>query len=266
MTTISSPQNPRIKQIRALRSRKERERTGLFFVEGVQLVAAALEHRAPIELLVVAPELLSSAVGREVARRLGSAAPRLEVTARVFASFSDREDVQGLGAVVRQRWTLLERVARGDRRCRVALDGVQYPGNLGTILRTSDAAGGAGAILIGPTADPHDPAAVRASTGAVFTQELSRASPAQLAAWAGARGATVVGASPGASVDYRLARYEAPVVLAMGSEGHGLSPTVRGLCRTLVHIPMVGSGDSLNLAIATGLVLYEVFRQQRPCG
>lgn len=264
MTPISSPQNLRIKQLRAPRSRKERERSGRLFIEGVQLVAAAVDHGAQLELLVLAPDLLRSPVGRDLARSLRASVPCLEVTPRVFASLASREDAQGIGAVVRQRWTSLERIPVADTRCWVALDGVQYPGNLGTILRSSDAAGGGGAILLGATADPYDPQAVRASTGTIFAQGLARATAERLAGWARQRGALVIGAAPGASLDYRLARYEAPVVVALGSEGHGLSRDVLALCDELVRIPMVGGADSLNLAVAAGLLLYEVFRQQRP--
>jgi RNA methyltransferase, TrmH family len=262
MTPISSLHNPRVKQLRALRSRRERDETGRFFIEGAQLVAAAAEQRAAIELLVVAPALLRSRFGQEVARELGRGLPTFEVTPEVLRSIAGRDDVQGLGAVVCQRWRRLDQLAAAS--CRVALDGVQYPGNLGTILRTSDATGGAGVVLLGPTADPHDPLAVRASTGAIFGQELARASPAELARWARGGGVAVVGAAPDATLDYRAVRYPARLLVAMGSEGQGLSGEVRELCDTLVRIPMVGRADSLNLAIATGLVLYEVFRQQRP--
>ena len=264
MTPISSLQNQHIKQIRALRNRKERDSSGLFYIDTAQLVAAAADHGAHIELLVVVPEQLRSPFCRGLAHRLRAAVPTIEVTAEVFGGLAGRDDTQGLGAVVRQRWTALDRLEDADDRCRVALDGVQYPGNLGTILRTCDAVGAAGVVLLGPTADPYDPAAARASTGAIFTQQLVRASPGQLAAWARGRGATVVGTAPEARLDYRAADYRAPLVLAMGSEGHGLSADMRAACDTLVRIPMVGAADSLNLAIAASLMLYEAFRQAQP--
>lgn len=263
MTPISSAHNPRIRQIRALHSRKEREASGLFYIDGAQLVAAALEHGAGIELLVAAPDLLRSPLARELAHRLRADVACVEVTAELFHLLAGREDVQGLGAVVRQRWTPLERLAPAGR-CLVALDSVQYPGNLGTILRTSEAAGGAGLVLLGRTADPYDPTAVRASTGAIFAQRLARATPAALGAWALRNGALVVGTSPAARLDYREAHYRAPLVLAMGGEAHGLSDEARAVCDTLVRIPMVGAADSLNLAVATGLMLYEAYRQRAP--
>jgi RNA methyltransferase, TrmH family len=265
MTPISSSHNPRIKQIRALRTRKERERTGQFFVEGIQVVAEAVRQRAAVETLVVAPDLLTSRFGCAVVEQArGAGVAYLEVTPAVLDSLTAKEASQGIAAVVRQRWERLDHIRFDDARCWVALEGVQYPGNLGTILRTSDAVGGAGAILLGPTADPFDPTAVRASTGAIFGQRLVRASLDEFAAWKRCWGVRVIGTSPAAPADYRAARYAPPVVLALGSEGDGLSADLRALCDLTVRIPMVGRGDSLNLAIAAGLVLYELYRQQQP--
>jgi TrmH family RNA methyltransferase len=146
----------------------------------------------------------------------------------------------------------------------VALDAIQYPGNLGTILRTCDATGAAGVILLGATSDPYDPESVRASVGAIFSLQLARASPAEFAAWKRERGISVAGTSPAAALDYRAAAYAPPVVLLMGCERSGLPPALQALCDVLVRIPMVGRSDSLNLAVATSLMLYEVFRQRRP--
>jgi TrmH family RNA methyltransferase len=265
MTLISSLHNSHIKQIRALRSRKERERTGQFFAAGIQIVVEATRQGAGVETLVVAPKLLTSRLGREVVGQLRHAGVAcLEVTPEVFDSLTERESAQGLGAVVRQRWERLSCVQLNDERCWVVLEGVQYPGNLGAILRTSDATGGAGVILLGATADPFDPTALRASTGAIFSQRLVRANLAEFAAWRGRQIALVIGTSPAASADYRSIRYAAPLVLALGSEGSGLSAELRALCDRTIRIPMVGQSDSLNLAIAAALVLYEVYRHQRP--
>src|SRR5262245_58647159 len=260
---IASRNNPKVKAIRDLRHRKERERSGLFFIESIHLVAAAIELCAPIELLVVAPDLLASRFARELLReqrQRGVAC--LEVTAEVFESLASKEAAQGIGAVVRQRWDALECVRPGGD-CWVALEAIHYPGNLGTILRTSDAVGGAGAILLGPTTDPYDPAAVRASMGAIFSQRLVRTGLGEFAAWARRHGCTVIGASPAAALDYQAVAYEPPLVLLMGSEPRGLSAEGLGLCNTVVSIPMVGHNDSLNLSVAASVMLYEVFNQRR---
>jgi TrmH family RNA methyltransferase len=185
------------------------------------------------------------------------------VTAAVFASLSDKEGKHGIGAVVRQRWDSLASIRPEDGLCWIALGTVQYPGNLGTILRVSDAVGGAGGLLIGHTADPYDPTAVRASTGAVLSQRLVRTHLEDFARWKQQHQITLIGASPAATLDYRDVAYPAPLALFMGSEGRGLSPQEQALCDRMVRIPMVGRSDSLNLAVATSLLLYEIFHQRR---
>lgn len=261
---ITSRSNPGVKRVRSLRSRQERERTGLFFVEGVQLVVEAAQQSAPIEEVVLAPELLTSSLGWEVVRQQQArGVPCLEVTAEVFASLSLKEGPQGIGAVVRQQWETLERVDPSDGLCWVALESVQLPGNLGTILRTGAAVGAAGAVLIGSAADPYDPTALRASMGAIFSQRLARATFAAFVDWTRQHGSQIVGASPAAETDYRAASYHRPLVLLMGGEQRGLSAQQQARCDQVVRIPMVGRVDSLNLAVATGLMLYEVFYQ---CG
>lgn len=261
---ISSRGNPIVKAIRGLASRKERERSGQFFVDGLHMVAAAAQQHADIATCVVAPELLISAFGRELARSLEqSGAHMVEVTADIFHSLAAREHAQGIGVVARQRWHDLARVRPETGQCWVALDTVHYPGNLGAILRTCDAVGGAGVILLGNTTDPYDPAAVRASLGAIFSQRLVRASFAEFAAWRLRHHLAVVGTSPAATLEYQAVAYRPPLVLLMGSEPRGLSREQQALCDAVVNIPMVGQSDSLNLAVATGIMLYEIFNQQR---
>jgi TrmH family RNA methyltransferase len=261
---ISSTSNATIKRIRALRQRKERERSGLFFIEGIRLVAEAVQVGAALETLVVAPELLHSTFARElVAAQREADVACLDVTPAVFQSLSAKDGPQGLGAVMRQQWEPLEQLQLAPDACCVALDAVQDPGNLGTILRTCDAVGCAGVVLLGASTDPYDPAALRASMGAVFTQRLARASAEQFLAWTRQHGYTVVGAAGAAPHDYQGVRYPRPLVLLMGSEREGLSQEQQAACDLLVSIPMVGRSDSLNLAVATGVLLYEIFNQQR---
>jgi TrmH family RNA methyltransferase len=164
---ITSSHNQHIKQIRALASRKERERTGLFFVEGIHLVLEADQTGAPIELLVVASELLRSPRARDLVQRAGDRGVRtLTVSGSVFQEIAPRTTVQGVGAVVHQRWTPFADLPPPQRLGLIALNGTQYPGNLGTIIRTGDAAGADGIVLLDATSDPYDPIAVRASVGA----------------------------------------------------------------------------------------------------
>jgi len=261
-TIISSANNPRIKFVRNLRRRAIREESGQFFVEGIRAVAEAVQLCAEVETLIVASSLLTSALAHEVIQKAPRSA-RLEVTADVFRSLSAQENPQGIGAVVRQDWTELDAVQADLGLCWVALESVQYPGNLGTVLRTSEAVGGAGVILLGHATDPYDPLCVRASMGAVFSQRLVRTDLDGFLAWTRRSGAVTVGTSPSAATDYHGVSYPSPLVLLMGSEQHGLSAHLIAACDHLVCIPMVGRCDSLNLAVSAGTVLYEVFNQRR---
>ena len=188
----------------------------------------------------------------------------------MFLRLSRAEEPQWIGAVVRQRWDTLpvapSSPAATGGLCWVALDQVHSPGNLGTILRTGDAVGASGLILIGDSVDPYDPACVRATMGAIFAQRLVRATPQEFASWKQGNDFRLVGTSPHAAHDYRAVSYPAQTVLFMGGEKKGLSDEQQRLCDDLVRIPMVGRSDSLNLAVATGVLLYEVFNQRRKMG
>lgn len=260
---VSSKSNPAVKRIRGLNRRKTREAEGVFFVEGLRLVGEALATGARIEQVVVAPQVLRSRFGTELVERLcTSGVQLLEVTPDVFASLAGKDHPQGIGAVVHQRWGRLETLEPGPMGW-VALHEIQDPGNLGTILRTSDAAGTAGVILLGATTDPYDPTAVRASMGAVFSQAIARTDLATFLAWAQNRQLPVIATSDAALDDYESVNYPLPLLLLMGSEQKGLPPEALAAADLAVRIPMAGRSDSLNLAVATGIVLFRVVSQSR---
>lgn len=261
---ISSQNNPRIKHIRALRQRKERDQTGLAFIEGIRIVAEAATQADTIETLVVAPELLSSSFAQELVQdQQNKGIPYLEVTPEVFGGFSVKEGPQGIGAIIRQRWETLANITISDEFCWVALDAVQDPGNLGAILRTCDAVGCSGVILLGQSTDPYDATALRASMGAIFTQRLVKASFADFVSWKRQYSYTVAGTSGASARDYQSVVYNFPTILLMGSERLGLSPEQQAACDLNVSLPMVGRADSLNLAVATGVMLYHLFAAYR---
>jgi len=276
MTHFLSPQprintweDARLQSIRALGKRQERDRTGTFFAEGLRFVGQAVAQNAQIEAVLVVPKTLEHPFGLRLRRQLEQKrVPVWEITPELFLRLSRAEEPQWIGAVVRQRWDMLAAVhsSPSPGLCWVALDQVHSPGNLGTILRTGDAVGASGLILIGDSVDPYDPACVRATMGAIFAQRLVRATAGEFAAWKRRGGFRLMGTSPHAAHDYRAVTYPAQTVLFMGGEKKGLSEERQRLCDDLVRIPMVGRGDSLNLAIATGVLLYEVFNQRRKSG
>lgn len=266
---LTSSRNPRIKAIRALSQRKKRRETGLFFAEGIRLAGEAVQTGADIETLVVAPELLRSDFGRDTVQRAErDGVEVLYVSDDVFQTLSRKDGPQGLGAVVRQRWTVLDDIGADDSTPDktlgwVVLEDVGNPGNLGSVLRTCEAVGASGVILLGDTADPYDPASVRGSMGSIFTQRVVRTELESLISWRNKTDLPMVGASDTATVDYREAGYAPPVLLCLGSEQHGLSETHLAACDQIVRIPMVGRADSLNLAVAAGVLLYDVFNWAR---
>jgi RNA methyltransferase, TrmH family len=201
-----------------------------------------------------------------VADQEGRGVPVARLTDELFGRISDRDGPSGLAAIVRTRTTPLASLAAGPGALFVALHEVGNPGNLGTIVRTASAAGAAGVILIGPAADPHDPAAVKASMGALFDVPVAAADTADaFLAWAAERGVTVAATSGRAPESYWDADYPLPLALLLGSEGAGLPPAL--LDRVAadggleLRVPMTGTAESLNLAVAAGVLLYEVRRR-----
>lgn len=264
MMIITSRANARVKQFRKLRERKERQKTGLFTIEGLRIVAEAVEQGADIESLFVAPDLLVSDFGQELVTRIkNSGVEVFDVSGDVFRSLSLKDGPKGMAAVVRQRWMNLEDVLLFTGENWTALESIQNPGNLGTIMRTQDAVGAPGLILLDQSTDPYDPAAMRGSMGAIFTQKLVKASFAEFADWKGQMKYPLMGTSDEAKVDFQDVAYPDPVLLLMGSERQGLSAEQMAVCDEMVSIPMVGQNDSLNLAVATGVMLYEIFNQRR---
>jgi RNA methyltransferase, TrmH family len=261
---ITSSANPLVKRMRALSDRKHRRREGAFVVEGIQPVWQAVEAGAEVEALVVAPGLLSSPAAVEMVERQEAAGVRVvRVSSELFARISGRDGPSGLAAVVRGRPIPVGSLAAGPDSLFVALHEIGNPGNLGTIIRTAGAAGAAGVILLGPAADPFDPAAVKASMGALFTVPVGHAAGAEeFFAWAAGAGVTVVTTSASATDSFWDVSYRRPTALLLGAEGPGLPADVLARGHLRVAIPMVGTAESLNLAVAAALLLYEAQRDQ----
>jgi TrmH family RNA methyltransferase len=256
---ITSLTNERVKAIRALEMRKERKETGLFVAEGVSILITAREAGFVPET-VVCQAGTASGVARELVEwALAAGGEALEVSEAVLAKLASKDNPQSMLGVFRQRWA----EAPGPRAVQkdaswLALEEVRDPGNLGTIVRTVDAVGAAGVILIGTCCDPYSREAVRATMGSIFAVPLVRMSREQFLSWRAAWPGDVVGTHLEASEDFRKASYKGPVLLLMGSEGPGLSESLTRTSTKLVKIPMSGKLDSLNLAVATALALYQI--------
>jgi TrmH family RNA methyltransferase len=262
--TITSLQNERVKMIRALHMRKERRETGLFVAEGASLLVTARDSGWKPKILVFLAGSATAGVARDLVRWAEAAAAEcLEVSQAVLAKLAAKDNPQTMLGVFEQEWSPLPAPATvsGDALW-VGLEAVRDPGNLGTIIRTVDAVGASGVALIGPSVDPYSREAVRATMGSIFNVPLARASTQDGLAWVQRWRGDVVGAHLRASTDFRSVAYGPPTLLLMGSEGPGLSSELSAACTRLVRIPMAGRIDSLNLAVATALMLYEIRRGQ----
>lgn len=257
---ITSLANPLVKDIRALHQKKHRDETGLFIAEGQKLVRDAVDGGWPVEMLAYAASHAGeAAIGALAAETKAGGGAVLEVSAQVLEKITRRENPQTVVGVFRQK--LAPESAIGREGIWVALDRVRDPGNLGTIVRTADAAGLAGVALVGAACDPFGLEAVRATMGSIFHVPLAQTSEAGLVAAAKRHGARIVGTHlSAATIDYREADYCAPLILLMGNEQQGLTETLAAHCDQLVRIPMRGRADSLNLAVSTGVMVYEALR------
>jgi len=258
---ISSATNPLVKRMRLLGDRKHRRREGAFVVEGIQPVWQAVEAGADVEVLVVAPDLIGSPAAGMVAAQEAAGIRVARLTGELFARVSARDGPSGLAAIVRGRVPGLASLPVAPGAVFVALHEIGNPGNLGTIIRTADAAGGSGVALIGAAADPFDPVAVKASMGALFAVPVARAAdPAEFFAWAAGSAVTVITTSAKARTSFWEAGYPRPLALLLGAEGAGLPDGVLAAGDLQVRIPMTGTAESLNLAVAAGLLLYQARR------
>ncbi len=251
---ITSLHNPKLKEVRALLTqRKARAERQAFVAEGIHHVGAAVEAGAALEGIFYAPDLLASPFARQLVADLAERVPCHPVSAPVFTALAEKDHPQGILAVVRQQWTALDAVR--TPWC-VALVRPQDPGNVGSVLRTMNAVGAGALMVVGAGVDIFHPSAVRASLGAIFYPPLVRAEWADLVAWAHARGYALIGTDEHASHDYRAQPYPRPCVLVMGSERQGLTSAEAAACTTVVRLPMQGRVTSLNLAVASAVILY----------
>ena len=254
---VTSLTNPTVKAARALHMRKAREETGRFLAEGLKIVAEAVElGRAPRTLLFSPEAGAHPLLRRAVAAAEGAGGEAIGVSRDILAKISRRDNPQTVLAVFDQAFTPLGELRPNAARCWVALQAVRDPGNLGAVIRTADAAGCGGVILVGDCCDPYSVEAVRATMGSVFAVKIAKAGVEEFVAWRRAWPGSVVGTLLTAATDFRAATYSAPSLILMGNEQAGLPPELAAICDVVVKIPMRGRADSLNLAVATGIMIY----------
>jgi len=257
---ITSLQNDRIKAIRALEMRKVRRETGLFVAEGASILVTARDQGHQPRTLAYQAGSTAGGIARGLVwSALEAGAEVLEVTEAILGKIASKDNPQSMLGVFEQRWIeppSPEGVA-GEATW-LALEEVRDPGNLGTIIRTAHAVGAAGLLLVGNCCDPYSRECVRATMGSIFAVPVARMTHDAFLDWRPSWPGDVVGTHLAGTEDFRRVEYRAPVLLVMGSEGPGLSAEMAPACSRLVRIPMAPGIDSLNLAVATALALYQV--------
>ena len=250
------------RRVRALQDRRTRLAEGIVFVEGIRQVIDAVESAAEIEAILVDPSRLRSARAWEMLDLAGQAGIEIvQLNPADFERLSSRDNPVGLAATVRWQPEDLRFVEPSTKGVYLATDDVRDPGNLGTIMRTADALGAAGLITHRGTDTGH-PTAMRSSLGSAFRLPVhTTATLNELFYWAHSNGVSIYGTSANVDVDLPNAAISIPAVLLLGNEALGLSDEVLDRCDGLLRIPMAGSASSLNVAVAAGILLYEIGRR-----
>ena len=259
---VTSLANPLIKDIKALALKKFRDQQNAFMAEGLKLVIDALDLGWQIRTLVFAKAGRgNAAVEKVAARTVAAGGTVLEVSEKVLVAITRRDNPQMVVGVFSQKFLALRDIRADNGDVWVALDRVRDPGNLGTVIRTVDAVGAKGVILVGDTTDPFSVETVRATMGSIFAVPIARATTETFLAWRGGFSGLVAGTHLKGAVDYRSVDFSrGPVLLMMGNEQQGLPESLAASCDRLLRIPQAGRADSLNLAVATGIMLFEIRR------
>jgi TrmH family RNA methyltransferase len=249
---IASPSNPLIKQARALHQKKARNESGLFLVEGIHHVGECLDAGWDVESVLYASGMLTSAFAHDLITRL-SFTPQ-PVTPQVMESLADKENPQGILAIVRQKQTHLNELGQITRA--VALVSPQDPGNVGTILRTMDAVDADALFLLDKGVELYHPTVVRSSMGTLFWKPVVEVTYDEFFQWARAGKYQLIGTSAHGDVEYHTLVPQVPWALVLGNEQKGLSPKQMNACDVTVSLPMKGRSSSLNLSVAASVLLY----------
>jgi RNA methyltransferase, TrmH family len=263
MNHVDFENNPLASIPRLQCDRAYRDSRRAFYIEGIRNFIWAFDNHLKFCTIVYSERLLTAPIARKLMRQSRhSGIPCHCISPEQFRQISRTEKASGIGAIVSQPWVQLSSISANAGLCWIVLDTVRSPGNFGTLIRTSEAFGGAGFILIGHQIDPFSPDVIRASMGAVFRQTFVRTDILALQKWAKQQHCTAIGASPQGAIDLHQLGYSSSTLLFLGEERQGLTPTQQNLCQQLVRIPMVGAADSLNLAVAGSLIMYEMQRSR----
>jgi TrmH family RNA methyltransferase len=255
---VTAFSNTTVKRLRSLRDKKARREEGLFLAEGLRIIAEARDSGRLPEILAFASGADHPLAQDIIAATEAAGGEVIETSPDILTKMSGKDNAQMLLGAYRQPVTALETIDRSSSDLWLVAQSLRDPGNIGTILRTGDAVGAGGLILIDDSADAFSVEAVRASMGAIFTQTVATARWPEFLSWLRAGDGQLVGTSLKASHDYLHAEYRRPCFLLIGNEQQGLPAEYEAECDLLVKIPMAGRADSLNAAVAAAVMAFQV--------
>ena len=256
---VTAFSNATVKRLRSMREKKARRAEGLFLAEGLRIITEARDSGRLPEIIAFSAEGAKHPLAAEIiAATEAAGGDAIETTADILSKMSGKDNPQMLLGAYRQPDASLERIDRSKSPLWICAQALRDPGNIGTILRTGDAVGAGGLILIDDSADPFSVEAVRASMGAIFTQEVAVTRWPDFLAWLRSGDGQLVGTSLKATQDYLEAEYRRPCFLLIGNEQQGLPAEYEAECDLLVKIPMAGRADSLNAAMAAAVMAFAV--------
>ena len=256
---VTAFSNATVKRLRSLRDKKARRTEGLFLAEGLRILAEARDSGRLPEIVTFSAEGAKHPLAAEIiAETEAAGGDAIETDADILSKMSGKDNPQMLLGAYRQPETSLERIDRTKAPLWIVAQALRDPGNIGTILRTGDAVGAGGLILIDDCADPCSVEAVRASMGAIFTQDVATARWPEFVSWLRSGEGQLVGTSLKATDDYLAAEYRQPCFMLIGNEQQGLPADYEAECDLLVKIPMAGRADSLNAAMAAAVMAFAI--------
>jgi TrmH family RNA methyltransferase len=264
---VTAFSNETVKRLRSLRDKKHRRAEGLFLAEGLRIIAEARDSGRLPRIIAFSPEGARHPLAAEIiAATEAAGGEAIETTPDILSKMSGKDNPQMLLGAYEQPGTSLDAIGRSAAPLWIVAQALRDPGNLGTILRTGDAVGAGGLILIDDCADPFSVEAVRASMGALFTQQIATARWPEFVAWLRSGEGQLVGTSLKATRDYLEAEYHRPCFLLIGNEQQGLPAEYEAECDSLVKIPMAGRADSLNAAMAAAVMAFAIKASWRGSG
>ncbi|HHV29411.1 23S rRNA (guanosine(2251)-2'-O)-methyltransferase RlmB [Acetivibrio mesophilus] len=262
MNYISSAQNPVIREVKALKQKKYREEKGMFFIEGIRFVEEALKEGVQIHKILVSDKLADTTSGSEILEKVNNGGYSVfELPHKLFVEVSDTQNPQGILAVLDIKDYNIEDIW-DNKNFFIILDSIQDPGNMGTIIRTADAAGATGVIVSKGCVDVYNPKVLRSTMGSVFhvpiclSEDIFKVMDSMKK-----RGVKICASHLEGNCDYFELGYKKDIAIIIGNEANGISEEVKNYADVLVRIPMPGRAESLNASVAAGILMYEVLRK-----